>query len=457
MHRLLHNVRSRLFAYDSMSRLMRGAVLALIVNVVGFSMGFLAQLVVGRALGLSGYGVYAYVQAWVSFVSMICGIGLPYALLRFVPEYKSQAALPFAQEVIRFAERRVLAISLATSLAGFGVMLVFGGQLDWEFAGTIYIGLVAMPLLAMLRVWCSALRAFGQIVSALGSDLPVREGLTFVVVAIFGLGFSTITTAPEALTVWTLGTAVGISISLFAWHRQKRPKDLQERPMITDDIRSHWLQVAFTLLVVQSLHMLLRRLDLFVVGFWFDKESLGIYAAANRLAEIMIFPTYVLTAYLAPMISELYSQGARADLQRVTTLTANMALGCAVIIVLPLVVIPELLLGLFGPDFSQGATTLRLLAVGEFVATITPFAAFMLTMTGHERSAVRWMTITSVTAFVALMLVGAAGGTIETIAVIRSACIIMTQLSLCLFIKKKIKILPYPLAAARTRSRFRMG
>ena len=445
----IRNMRLNLSAQDLTSRLMRGAMLALLVNVAGFSLGFLAQLVVGRTLNVAGFGVYAYVVAWASFVAMLCGIGLPYALLRFIPDYKRQDAFSNVHAIVRFTERRALTVSLVTSLLGLGLMLTFGQRLDQEFAWTIYVGLLAMPLLALLRVWCSALRASGRIVSALGSDLPVREGVTFVVVAILGLGIPVITSPPQALAVWTLGIVAGIAISLTAWQGEKRHNIPAEQAPATAEMRSQWLEVALMLLLVQSLVMLIRRMDLFVVGLWFDKESLGVYAAANRLAEVMIFPTYVLSAYLAPTISELYSQGDLKALQKATTLTANMALGSAALLVLPLLLVPEALLGLFGPDFSRGAMALRFLACGEFVATATPFATIMLTMTGHERIAVAWMTATSAAMLAALMLAGASGDSIETVALVRAAFIIMIQLIFCVLIQKKVKVLPYPFAVNR--------
>lgn len=456
MRDLLQNLRSKLNAHDLMSRLMRGLMLAFVMNVAGFVFGFMAQLVIGRTLGLGGYGVYAYVQAWVSFIAVLCGMGLPYGLLRFIPDYKGKEAWPLVRAVIRYAETRTLTAGLAVSLVGLMVMLAIGGWLDQEFAWTIYAGLLAMPLLVLLRVWCSVLRAFGRIVPSLGSDLPVREGFTFLAVAVFGLGFTAIDSAPVAMLVWTLGTAIGVAISFICWQRQTMPSSWKEPVTILPSTQSHWLQVALMLLVVQSLTMLLRRVDLFVVGMWFDKETLGVYAAANRLAEIMIFPSYVLTAYLAPTISELHSQGAKDVLQKATTLTANIALVSAVIFVLPLLLIPDILLGLFGQDFSQGAMVLRLLALGEFVATTTPFATMMLTMTGHERAAVKLMVAASIGTFL-LMMLAASTGAIETVALARSGAIIIIQLSFCWLIHKKVQILPLPLVGAKKASTLLMG
>lgn len=444
----LQSLRSKAGSEDLVSRLMRGAMLALIVNVVGFSAGFLAHLVVGRTLGPESYGHYALTQAWVSFIAMVCGLGLPSALLRFIPVYQEEKAWPLIRAVTRFAEHRVLAVSLALSLIGLALLTIFGATLAAERLWTLYAGLIAIPLLAFLRVRCAVLRAFGRIVSALGSDLPVREGVTFVIIAIFGLGFPLITTAPGAMLVWAMGGAAGVGISLLIWHSEKRPPSWHAPFMPLASVRSHWLQVALLMLVIQSLNMLLRRLDLFVVDLFFDGDITGIYAAANRIVEVMIFPSYVLNAYLAPTISALYSQQATASLQKATVLTARMGLASAVILLLPFLFLPDLILGFFGPGFREGATVLRILAAGEFLATALPFATMMLTMTGHERVAVRLMATASAITLLAMLTAGAMGS-VETIAIVRATSIILIQIAFCWLIQKKIKISPWPFSRSQ--------
>jgi O-antigen/teichoic acid export membrane protein len=52
-----------------------------------------------------------------------------------------------------------------------------------------------------------------------------------------------------------------------------------------------------------------------------------------------------------------------------------------------LLVAPGLLLGLFGGDFSDGATALRLLVLAHVVNALAAFNGMVLIMRGHERAA----------------------------------------------------------------------
>lgn len=430
------------------ARLKRGAAKAFVIHVLGFVLALLAQIVAGRALGTSGYGVYAFVQSLISFLALLCGLGFPSSLLRFVPEYKAKDQWPRVRAVIRFVEVRALTVSIGAMLLMISGVAMASGRIDPVFAGTIYGGAAAIPLLVLLKIRCSVLRGFSRIWASLGAEIPVREGVVALGIAVFGLGFSMITTAPQAILIWTLGTTLGLLLASLAWRFQERPGTWFDAVDVAGEERAQWQNVALMLLVFQGLMMALRRFDVFVVGWWFDKEALGAYAAANRLADMMVFPSYVLNALFAPTIAELHSKGERGQLQKATTFNANLAFASAALLAVPMLVAPSLLLGLFGAGFTEGATVLRYLVIGEFVAASVPFARFMLTMTGHERIAVKIMAITTTLALLAMTL-AASSGPMEMVALVRGFAIASVQIWFCFFIRRTLMVTPFPLALGK--------
>jgi O-antigen/teichoic acid export membrane protein len=50
-----------------------------------------------------------------------------------------------------------------------------------------------------------------------------------------------------------------------------------------------------------------------------------------------------------------------------------------------MMIFPESILRLFGPDFTNGAPMLRLLSIGQFINVGTGSVGYLLMMTGHER------------------------------------------------------------------------
>ena len=51
-------------------------------------LSYASQVLLARLLGASNYGVYTYVFVWVTFVSLLAGLGFPAASVRFLPVYR---------------------------------------------------------------------------------------------------------------------------------------------------------------------------------------------------------------------------------------------------------------------------------------------------------------------------------------------------------------------------------
>ena len=85
----------------------------------------------------------------------------------------------------------------------------------------------------------------------------------------------------------------------------------------------------------------------------------------------------------APKVAALH---ARSDLHT-RTLSAALAIGLVLCLALPvtacMLLFPERLLAVFGPGYSAGATTLRILAIGQLVAACFAGMPDLLGMTAH--------------------------------------------------------------------------
>ena len=87
-------------------KLARGTIAAFIVYAVGAGLTYGSQLVLARMIGADGYGVYAYVFAWMTVLAYISALGFDVSLLRFVPAYLAPQAFALLRGVIRLRARR---------------------------------------------------------------------------------------------------------------------------------------------------------------------------------------------------------------------------------------------------------------------------------------------------------------------------------------------------------------
>ena len=161
----------------SIKRVAFGGVTAFAIYIAGTSVTASSQLLIARLLGAETYGVYAYVMAWTTVLAYFSALGFDTALLRFVAAYQTKGAWSLARGVIQYAERRALVIGILVVLVGTLVIFSQPRRLSPELRNTFLVGFVLVPVLALLWIRCSIVRAFGGVIMSVLPDKVVRDGL----------------------------------------------------------------------------------------------------------------------------------------------------------------------------------------------------------------------------------------------------------------------------------------
>ena len=167
-------VRDGVRGSEALSRVARGSVVAVFIYTAGVGLTYCSQLVIARIVGIDTYGVYAYVFSWMVVLAYVSALGFDVALLRFVPVYEAQRAWPLLKGVIQYAQRQAAAVSFAVIFIGAFVIMAWASSP--EIRNTFLAGFALVPILALVWIRCSVVRAFGGVVSALAPDRVVRTG-----------------------------------------------------------------------------------------------------------------------------------------------------------------------------------------------------------------------------------------------------------------------------------------
>jgi len=158
-------------------RIARGSIVAFGTYVGGAGLTYGSQLLLARAIGADGFGIYAYVFAWITMLAYFAVLGFDVLLLRFIPAYQAQGDWSLLRGVVRYAERWAAVVGLAVALAGVAVVRLWVSARSPDLADTFLAGFLLVPVLAQLWVRSAVVRAFGGVVSALAPDRMVRDGL----------------------------------------------------------------------------------------------------------------------------------------------------------------------------------------------------------------------------------------------------------------------------------------
>ena len=369
-------------------RLAGGAAAAFLVYGGSAGMSYCAQLAVARIIGPAGYGVYAYVLAWVMVLAYFCALGFDVSLLRFLPAYRARQAWGLMRGMIRYADRAVAATGIAVALVGAAAVLIVAEPAS-DLARTFMSGSLLVPILALLWVRCSAARAFGGVVSALAPDRLVRDGLLLCLAGIAGPGLGWRIGAAQAMDLTLVAAAVGLGLASLA-RRRLAPRNLADARPETD-ARS-WMLAAGPLVAMGAAEAMMNRTGVVLLGWGGAVTEAGIFAVAFNVAFLAVLPRTAVNALYAPAISDLFVRNDHRGLQAMITRTAVWTFLGAAAIALPLLVLTGPLLSWFGHDFAAGITATRILLLGQVAAATGGSQVFVLTMTGRERAAAALLT-----------------------------------------------------------------
>jgi O-antigen/teichoic acid export membrane protein len=139
------------------------------------------------------------------------------------------------------------------------------------------------------------------------------------------------------------------------------------------------------LLLVNSMSLIMGWTDVLVLGMYRDAGEVGVYGIALRLSLLTAFVLSAVNVVVAPQFAALHAQGDVAALKRLAQQSALWTSAAAAPAILVLLLVPDLILQIFGPQFKEGAGALRILAIGQLVNVATGSVGMLLVMTGHEK------------------------------------------------------------------------
>jgi len=197
---------------------------------------------------------------------------------------------------------------------------------------------------------------------------------------------------------WAVGMQVGaaaialcVGILMLMKHM---PKAVNDTPPEYDS--RAWIRSALSFLFIGGMQLINNQTDIVMLGALQGAEVVGIYRVATRAAQLVVFILAAANTVLQPTIAKLYAVKDMERLQRVVTRSARVVLLVSIPIAVVLMVAGHWILLIFGQEFTEGATALAILSVGQLVNAAMGSVGLILNMTGHERDTARGVAIAAV-------------------------------------------------------------
>ncbi|CAN0410078.1 unnamed protein product [Ectocarpus sp. 12 AP-2014] len=124
-----------------------------------------------------------------------------------------------------------------------------------------------------------------------------------------------------------------------------------------------------------------------VLGFFHGESDVAIFSLGLRLAMIIGFILTVYDSILGPRFASLQHESNQEGL-RILAQKSAFQMTCVALIPATIFIIwPEAVLGLFGPDYSEASSVLRILVFAQLINVMTGSIILLLLMADEQKSA----------------------------------------------------------------------
>lgn len=400
-----------------MARLLRGVLGSGGVWVLRLGVTLGTAFLFGHLLGPAGYGDYATVVAHVTLFAPMCSLG--YDMLATREFVAARAAGDVAQEaaLAHTLPRAVWRTTGLMLLLFVPVSLAYQAFRGQGLASTILFEVVGIAMTAHLRLVQGSLRGLGRVSQGQVFQLilpPVLNlGLFLVLLVMFRpsatLGIATFVAG--LVLVWPLGA--------LAVRRRVARGATGQAALPSRQTRRAWAHAAMVLGVGQLMFVANEQVPLVVTAALSSNAEVGLLDIARRFALFAAIALNVIQLPLGPILAEMYRKGDMEGFRRAALRTTYVACALSISVTLAYCVAGHWLLGLLVPGFDEAYRAMLIMCLGYVINTMTGPVPMVLTMTGHERDALRGVVvglgINLVTCLALVPLVGHVGAAIGAV------------------------------------------
>ncbi|HEY2517865.1 MAG TPA: lipopolysaccharide biosynthesis protein [Polyangiaceae bacterium] len=372
----------------------RGGIAVLGAKAFFILSGLLQQTLLPRVIGLAGFGALSRVLAVANVVNNVVVASATQGVSRAVAR---------AHEHHREALRAGLRVHLIAAL-GAAALFALASPLVAGFEGASYI---ALPLLVMAGV-VACYGVYAAFVGALNGTKRFSQqaalDVTFAVlrtVGILGLGWLFVRRGQSGVVGATLGfvLAAACIVPLAArWTGlgKKAPGPLPDVPSAPEYVKG-LVPVAIAQLFTNAV----MQIDITLLGHFLSASGasveaskqadvwIGVYRACQLFAFLPYQLLFSVTQILFPLVATAHAGGNAAEVKQYVARGARIgAIACGLMVAVIVAMPGSLLAFAFPAEIAErGASTLRILALGQGAFAMMGLAATVLVSLGRERDA----------------------------------------------------------------------
>ncbi len=365
---------------------------------LGAISGFALLWLIAQTSGSEAVGAYQMGLTTATVLALMALAGQDILVIRQAPHVVRTGSLAdlsahyFAGR--KWIARSAAAAALIMAAAAIAIATFFFPDNRWNL--TIVGFFPAVILLALLRHSNALLRSQGSILISQSLEGVFYTTIAAGIIAIFWLnGWELFPLALPISYLTGLVIAVGISL-LFSQCLTRSWQGAATQDGARIDVATGLRVTGAPILMMGG-----EWLTLVALGALAGLSEAGVYRTAFMICMLFQLINASFATMAGPHLSRANAAGDRTAVMDITWKVGLIGFALAVPLALVCVLLPDLLLGLFGKNFLEGALTLQVLASAQTVNVIFGPVGTALIMVGRERQV---LAIEVVASFLAVIL-----------------------------------------------------
>ena len=344
--------------------------------------GFLFSLAAARLMGADVYGKLMYVTVIITMLSLVTKLGLTQGLVQFISRLTENNRIEERNSIISFSFLLVSVFSIILSVilfifSDFIALNIFNNQ---ELASLLKVMSPILILLSLIELTPGIFRGLKIVkYQVLGRDL-IQSFIRLIMVLILGyLGYK----------IYGLVAAFYLSMAFSLLYLFYKLYDLNLFGKIKCKFITSYKEILIfsaPLLISSILHYSVSKIDIFMIGYFLNTSSVGIYTVALKIGTLTNFLLFSINSMFAPNITTLYYNNQMVKLEKLYQVITKWVLGINLSVFFLFIILSKEIMNVFGTEFIIGWIALILITAGQVVNAGVGSAGLINVMTGYPKS-----------------------------------------------------------------------
>jgi len=360
-------------------KLPRALITVIAARVVGVSTSFLMNIFVTRWVSVNEAGIFFTAFSIIMLWGLIGTSGFCDAILRMRPQLVSTKNHIQANSIAILGVLIVVFISFILSLSVY-IYLINSDAI--KIPGILYV-CASIPLISIIQYTGYVFQSGGRSLLSV-IIINISYPLIFSILIIFNTFLNIESTAFDLVRLLFLAIIISCVCSLLLWCKyiftSIKPllylKKIKYKYLVTT-------LISFTLILICN--TIMQWITPIVSNYYISSEEVALVSVCLRIGLVISFFFVSLNVVFAPSFSNLFTEKKLDELKLMVRSSTRLIVILSLPAIILLLCFPEFILSIFGREYMQASSVLRIICLGQLINVLTGSVAFLLTMTGNEK------------------------------------------------------------------------